>query len=154
MSLLDLITHIEEELDQSLKALFSSMHKMDPDRILEIIDDMRNQLPAEVQQAKQLMADKQRILDDAQMQADHILSHARLRAEQLCEQDQIVLNAKERANEIMTNAQNSAREIRTGARAYVEDVMRDVEGYLNEYLQVVRKNIASMNEKRPADHSD
>ncbi len=153
MSLLDLIDQMEEEVDQSQKALFSSMHKMDPDRVLELIEDMRNQLPVEIQQARQLMADKQRILDDAQMQADHILSHARLRAEQLCEQDQIVMAANERAKEIMSNAQSNAREIRTSARAYVEDVMRDVESYLNEYLQVVRKNLASMNEKRPVDNN-
>ncbi len=153
MSLLDLIEQLEEEVDQSQKALFSSMHKMDPDRILEIVEDMRAELPQEIQQARQMLLDKQRILDDAQMQAEHILSHARLRAEQLCEQDQIVVAAKERANELLTNAQQSTREMRASAKAYVEDVMHDVEGYLNEYLQVVRKNLATMTEKRPVDRT-
>jgi F0F1-type ATP synthase membrane subunit b/b' len=149
MSLLDLIEQLEEEVDQSQKALFSSMHKIDPDRILEIIDEMRDEIPKEVQQSRQLLSDKQRILDDAQVQADHILSHARMRAEQLCEQDQIVVAAKERAGELMSSAQQTAKEMRASAKAYVEDLMHDIEGYLNEYLQVVRKNLSTMEEKRP-----
>jgi len=153
MSLLDLIDQLEEELEQSQKALFSTMHKIDPDAILEILEDMRQEIPQEIQQSKQVLADKQRILDDAQMQAEHLLSHARLRAEQLCDQDQIVVAAKERANEILANAQQASREMRTSARAYVEDVMHDVEGYLNEYLTVVRKNIASMAEKKPPERN-
>jgi hypothetical protein len=153
MSLLDLIDQLEEEVDQSQKALFSSMHKVDPDRILEIIEEMRQDLPLEIQQSRQLVADKQRILDDAQTQAEHILSHARLRAEQLCEENQIVITAKEHADEIMANAQHASREMRASAKTYVEDVMHDVEGYLNEYLQVVRKNIATMAEKKPPERT-
>jgi hypothetical protein len=151
MSLHELIDQIEEEVDQSQKALFSTMHKIDPDRILEIVDEMREELPKEIQQSRQLLADKQRILDDAQSQADHILSHARMRAEQLCEQDQIVILAKERAGEVLANAQQTAKEMRASAKAYVEDLMHDIEGYLDEYLQVVRKNLAAMEEKRPVE---
>ena len=139
---------LEEELENSKKALFSSaFKKVDTERMYEIREDMRAAYPEELRQAEHIVSDKMRIMADAKADAERLMREAEQRANQLVDEHEIVQAATEKARQILAQAQKNAREVRQGAKGYAEDLMLDVEGYLNEYLEMVRKNRESLNGK-------
>ena len=147
MSIFELMDLLEDEIEQSPKVVMSSMHKVDPERLLQIVHQMREELPEEIHEAEGIFREKGRILKEAKARAEEILAKAQAQAEDLCSEHEIVAMATNRANEIMAAAQHNAREVRAGAKAYAEDLMSDLESYLSESLEIVRKNKTSLSGK-------
>ena len=64
--LINCMDMLEEELEESKKALFSSsFKKVDTERMYEILEDMRAAYPEELRQAERIISDKMRIMADA-----------------------------------------------------------------------------------------
>ncbi|MBQ9988726.1 MAG: hypothetical protein IJP30_03210 [Clostridia bacterium] len=147
MTLTEIIDLMEEEIEGAKKALMSSMHMMDQDRMLGFIDEIRESLPAEIENARRIKADEQRILEDARAQADHIIAQARLRAEQLCQEHEIVRAATERAEAVMNSATRAKQEMRAGAMGYAQDVLDELEEHLADCIETIRKNRQSLTNK-------
>ena len=74
---------------------------VDEDRILDLIDQMRVAIPEEVKKAQQVLAQRDRILAQAQEEANRTLAIAREKSEQLVERDAIVQAAQVRAEQIV-----------------------------------------------------
>jgi cell division septum initiation protein DivIVA len=64
------------------------------ERMLDIIDQMRVSIPEEIKKAQQLLAQRDRILAQAQEEADRTLALAREKSEQMLERDGIVEAAR------------------------------------------------------------
>ena len=60
---------------------------VDEERILDIIDQMRVSIPEEIKKAQQILAQRDRILAQAQEEANRKLALARDQSEQLLEQE-------------------------------------------------------------------
>ena len=72
---------------------------VDASEILEIVKEIRVELPDEIQQAQWIKQERQRILDEAKKEYEDILNKAQQQAEALIENDDIVIRAKKRADE-------------------------------------------------------
>ena len=69
--LINCMDMLEEELEESKKALFSSsFKKVDTERMYEILEDMRAAYPEELRQAERIISDKMRIMADAKADAE------------------------------------------------------------------------------------
>ena len=109
MDILKLIEEIEDILETSSTMPFSSKVIVDADEIYSIISEIRLRLPDEIKQATWIKEERQRILAEAQKEADTLLDEVELRIEELIEQDEITKEAIRRAEEITTKAQNNAK---------------------------------------------
>ena len=146
--LINCMDMLEEELEESKKALFSSsFKKVDTERMYEILEDMRAAYPEELRQAERIISDKMRIMADAKADAERMIRDAEQRANQLVDEHEIVQAATDKARQILAAAQKNARDVREGAKGYAEDLMQDVEGHLEEYIDMVRKNRESLSGK-------
>ena len=101
MKIIDLLQEIEEILDSAGGFPLTGKVIVDPDDISDILKEIREELPEEIQQAQWIKNERQRILDDAKAEYDRLVNAAREKADQLVENDDITHRAKRRADEIM-----------------------------------------------------
>ncbi len=108
------------------------------ERMRELIDELRLNLPQEIKQAKMIVSDRKVILEDAKREAESVVKVAEERARRLVDENELTKKAKERATEIMTTAQTQARELKRAANEFSENVLKTAEQGLTESLNQVR----------------
>lgn len=140
MNILDLLDTLEDELESGSTMPFTGKVLIDSDTCLEIIRDIRLNLPDAIKQGEWVKKEKQRILIDAQKQAELILKETEQHRKSLIEENEITQQAYEQSREILENAQMTAKEIRLGARDYADRLLEEVEGYIREQLDILIEN--------------
>jgi cell division septum initiation protein DivIVA len=144
MDILHLIDRLEEILNDSRPFPFTHNVIVDEDRVLDLIDQMRVAIPEEVKKAQQLLAQRDRILAQAQEEATRTLAIAREKSEQLVERDAIVQAAHVRAEEIIAQAHTSIQDTRHEADEYALDTLTRLEMELDRTLNQVRNGIRTL----------
>jgi F0F1-type ATP synthase membrane subunit b/b' len=144
MDILHLVDRLEEVLNQSRSFWFTSQVVVDEDRILDLIDQMRVAIPDEVKKAQQLLAQRDRILAQAQEEANRTLAIAREKSEQLVERDAIVQAAQARAEQILAQTRAQASTTRRDADEYVLETLVRLEMELDRSLIQARNGIRTL----------
>ena len=142
----EILEQMEELLDKSALMPFSQ-NKMiiDSDRLRELIDDIRLNIPQEIKRAKLIDFDCERIIKEAEQKAEQIVQQAEERAKALVSGDTIVKEAKQRAAEIVSQAQARSKEIRSATSSYVDNMLHDAELYFTKGLQDVKRTTQEIN---------
>lgn len=136
----DLIEEMYDVLDKGWKMPLSAGKVfVDGEEVRQILDEIKEEIPAEVRKAKAIVADRTQIIEDAHREADSILRVAQEKAEALVDQDEIVRQAQQKANELLAQAQAKYREMRKASTEYVDELMRRTDESLSEYLAELRK---------------
>jgi hypothetical protein len=107
---------------------------------------MRVSIPEEMKKAQQVMTQRDRILAQAQEEANRTLALAREKGEQLLERDSIVQNAQSFAEQRATDIISDADKTRIEADHYVIETLTHLEFELERYLNQVRNGIQSVQE--------
>jgi len=149
MDILHLIDRLEELFNQSRPIWFTHNVVVDEDRMLDLIDQMRVAIPEEVKKAQQLMAQRDRLLAQAQEEANRTLAIAREKSEQLVERDAIVQAAQARAEQILAQARADVEDTRHEADDYVLETLRRLEMELDRNLSQVRNGILMIQNEKP-----
>jgi regulator of protease activity HflC (stomatin/prohibitin superfamily) len=144
MDILQLIDRLEEIFNESRAIPLTHSVIVDEDRMLDIIDQMRITVPEEVKKAQQILTQRDRILAQAQEEAERTLNLARERAEQMVQQSTIVVEAQKEAERILNQAQQEAEHIRREADAYALQSLQRLEEELDRLLRQVRNGIATL----------
>lgn len=140
MDVLKLIDEIEDILENGSSLPFSNKVMVDVDEIYEVIREIRIKLPDEIKQATWIKEERQRILAEAQKDADTVLNEAESRLEELIEEDEITKKAKEMAEKIVTKAQNNAKDIRLGALEYADNILLETQKNLKVLIEELNEN--------------
>jgi cell division septum initiation protein DivIVA len=150
MDILHLVDRLEELLNQSRPLWFTHNVFVDEDRMLDIIDQMRVAIPEEVKKAQQVLAQRDRILAQAQEEANRTLAIAREKSDQLVERDAIVQAAQARADQLLSQARTDIEKSRLDADAYVVDTLTRLEMELDRVLTQVRNGIHTLQSETPS----
>lgn len=140
MEILSILETLEDVVEKGISVPFSGRCMVDKDEILEIIKEIRLKLPDDIKQAKWVKEERQRILLEAQKEANNIIKDAENSISSLVDEHEITKKAYEQANEIISNAQKNARDIRLGTREYADSVLNKVEEILKDTLEVIQMN--------------
>jgi hypothetical protein len=144
MDILHLIDRLEELFNDSRAIPLTHNVVVDEDRMLDLIDQMRVAIPEEVKKAQQILAQRDRILAQAQEEANRTLALARDKSEQLVERDSIAQAAHSRADQILAQGRVDAEAARREADDYVIDTLAKLETQLERYLNQVRNGVAAL----------
>jgi cell division septum initiation protein DivIVA len=139
MDIMALIDRIEELIDSGRTVPFSSSKIVDPEKIYEIIAEIRAQFPAALKQARWIVKERQEMLEEAEKEANRILEEAKARAEVLASEQEIVKLAEQQAAEILDAARAREREIRLGADDYADEMLANLEVNLGKLLTAVQR---------------
>jgi cell division septum initiation protein DivIVA len=148
MDILHLIDRLEEILNQSRPLPFTHNVIVDEDRILDIIDQMRVAIPDEVKKSQQILSQRDRILAQAQEEANRTLAIAREKSDQIVERDAIVQSAQARAEQIISNAKSDVASTLNDADEYVMETLRRLEMELERSLNQTRNGIMVLQNER------
>lgn len=120
--------------------------------VKEMLDEIKANLPQEIRQARSIVADRNRIISQANQEAESIIHSAEERAKKMVAKNEITRQAQHRSTEILSDAKMKSNEMRKAAGEYVEDIMRqadeDMSRTLSE-LKKARQSIKSTQRKSP-----
>lgn len=150
MDIMHLVDRLEELINKSRAIWFTHNVIVDEDRILDLIDQMRVAIPEEVKKAQQQIAQRDRILAQANEEANRTLAIAREKGDQLVARDAIVQAAQGRAEQILIQAKADAARVRQEADDYVVDTLRRLEMEMDRMLGQVRNGILTLENERHA----
>jgi vacuolar-type H+-ATPase subunit H len=123
MKVLELLDEIEDIIETSSGFPLTGKVLVDAEEILEIIREIRIELPDEIQQAQWIKDERQRILDEAKHEYEAVLKEARVQAEALIENDDITVKAKARAEEIMGLAEKNVKNLKMSTFDYIDSIL-------------------------------
>jgi hypothetical protein len=146
MDILHLIDRLEELFNESRAIPFTHNVVVDEEKMLDLIDQMRVAIPEEMKKAQQVMTQRDRILAQAQEEANRTLVLAREKGEELLERDSIVQNAQSFAEQKATDIIAEADQTRLEADQYVVETLTHLELELERYLNQVRNGIRTLKE--------
>ena len=127
MEIFTLLETLEDILEKSKTVPFTDKSVVSKSEILDIIKEIRLKLPDELKQAKWIKEERERIIKEAQKDADDIVKEAENRIISMIDEHEITRQANERKNEIITTANDMYREYQNNANSYVDGILKDVE---------------------------
>ncbi len=107
---------------------------VDKDEALGLLDEIRENLPQDLEQARVIVEERNDILAQSKREAENIKRAAEERARQLVSEDEILLTAKQKANEMITLAETKSKELSRTANEYVDDSLRRLEQVMEQAL--------------------
>lgn len=144
MEILKLMDVLEEIIVKGGHIPFSGRCMVDKAEALELLKEMRSRLPEDMKHAKRILDDRQKILMDAQREANSIIHEAESKVQLLIDDNKITKQATDQAREIIDNSQKKAREMRLGARDYIDGMLSDMEKFYLEKLNEIQNNRKSL----------
>ena len=132
--------------------------------LVQLVSDLREQLPAELQDARWVLERREAIIGDGREQAGRIVEDARAQAGRIVEsaqaerarlvaQTEITAAATEEAERLVRDAHAGAEQVRDETDSYVDRKLAAVEVLLDETLVAVehgRRTLAGRVESTPA----
>jgi len=154
IDILQLVDRLEKLLNQGWRVPFTSNVVIQEDAFLDIIDQMRISIPEEVKQSRRISAERERLLEQAQAEADRIVALAQEQVSSLADDHEIAQAAYGKADEIIAQANRSAERVRADADVYVMDALSSLEEELMRLLTTVRNGIRQVQASASSQEGD
>ena len=133
-ALLDYLDDIEEVLNKSKSIPLTGRVSVDKGRILEIINEIRLNLPDDIRFAQRIVGDHDKIVEDAKHKAESLLEDARVEAKALTNNHEVFRRASEQATDLIEETKRSAREIRLNAMDYADEMLEKAETQIRQTM--------------------
>jgi len=154
MDILHLIDRLEELFNNSRPIPLTHNVIVDEDKFLDIIDQMRISVPEEVKKAQQVFSQKDRVMAQAQEEANRTLQLAREKADTLVEKEALVQDSQRRAGQIIDQARSEAENIKTGADQYALDILMGLQTELTRLTNQAQNGVQVLIQKKAPEESD
>lgn len=116
---------------------------LERDKVLDLLDEISNQLPGELKQAKTIVESRNEVITNAKREAENILKQAEQRAQQLMSKEEVYILAENEANEMIKNAQLKIKELKQATNEYVDDALRRTEDSISTALNEIKASRSS-----------
>ena len=136
-TVLKLLDELEAVIDQSKHMPFSNKIQVEKEDLFEIITEIRLRLPNELKQAKWILEERNKILIDAQNEAEEIQKAAEDRLKKMVDENEITKRAYDQATEIIEASKRNSKEMRLGANEYADEILSITENKLREMMEIV-----------------
>jgi cell division septum initiation protein DivIVA len=132
-----LVDRLEAVINGGWRPPMSSKVMVDEREALDVLDLMRTAIPDEIKQARRTNQEREKILAQAQTEANRVVTQAQERVERMLAEDNLRLVAEERARELIEQARRDANEVRQGADDYALQMLER----LNDQLRRIEGNV-------------
>lgn len=140
MDILNLLERIEDIIEDASKFPLSSKVMIDKDEVLEVINEIRLKLPDEINRASWVAKERQRILNEAQSEAEELISKVQEQQKHLIEESEITKQAKNYANQLIQEAEKKANEMKSGAYNYSDEILSKLQERIREINNIIEDN--------------
>jgi cell division septum initiation protein DivIVA len=144
MDILHLVDRLEELFNNSKPIPLSRNVVVDENSFMDIIDQMRISIPDEIKKAQQVIAQKDRILAQAQEEANRTVALAREKSEKMVEKSEVYQAAQAKVEQFTEQARKESLQTQQEADRYVVDTLSGLERELKNVLVQVQNGIKSL----------
>ncbi len=109
---------------------------------LDLLDELRGQLPLELKKAQDLIRARDEYVDSAKKEAERIRRQADLDAKSIVGESEITRVARDKAKEILQRADERSKAMIGVANEYTDDALRRTEEAIQQALEEVRESRA------------
>lgn len=136
MRVLELLEEIEEIVDTAAGFPLTGKIMIDSEELLEIVREIRSELPDEIQQAQWIKNERERIIAEAKQQYEAVIADAQKQADALVENNDITVRSKLRADELMNVTEDTAKQLKIGTYEYLDGILYNFQGKM-EHLNSI-----------------
>ena len=129
---LDLLDELEDVLEGASSVPLTNKVLVETEDIFAILKDIRLALPDDMQQAKWIREERDRILQDAKLEYERIIKEAQKQADYLVESDEITKRAQKLSDEMIQDARVNSRILKMKTYDYVDKMLYDMQGKMDE----------------------
>ena len=127
IKLMSLLEELEDLINSSSKMPFSEKGIIDLDVAQKIMEDIRLNLPRDIQQAKWLNSEKDRIISEAKREYNRMINEAKDQVEYLVNNNNITKDAQKRADAVLKEAENHANYMKYRSYEYIDQLLYDMQ---------------------------
>ena len=111
---------------------------LERDRVLDLLDEIISQLPAEIKQSRTIVESRNELISQARREAEAILRPAQEQANELVVKEEIYKEAKKRSEELVAQTQGQISQLRKACNDYMEESLRRTEETISQALHEVQ----------------
>lgn len=126
--------------DAKSPALKPDMSLVDRGEILDLLEELRAQVPVEVKRAQELLAAREKFVEEAKRDVDRMMRQAELDAKTKVSESEVLYAAKEKARQIVGRAEERSRQLYQVANEYAEDALARTEEAVQAALDEVKQS--------------
>ncbi len=135
-----LLDELEDVLEISWQLPLSGGKALvDTKEVKRILEDIRLKLPAEVRQAKKIVDNRTKILENTHTEAENIIKASEEKVKVMVSQTEIVKAANASARNIISEANSKAKEIIDRAHKYMDGLIKNIDDTITQNLSEIKK---------------
>ncbi len=112
------------------------------DDALDLLDELRGQLPAELKKAQDLIRARDEFVENAKKEAERIRRQADIDAKTIVGESEITRVARDKAREILIKADERSKAMVSVTNEYTDDALRRTEEAIQMALEEIRESRA------------
>jgi vacuolar-type H+-ATPase subunit H len=140
MDVLNLLEKVEDIVEDASKLPLSNKIMIDKEEILEVINDIRLKLPDEINRASWVAKERQRILTEAQNEAEELIEKVKQQQKMLIDESEVTRLAKQNANQLLQEAEVKANAMKEGAYNYSDEILSQLQNKIREINNIIEQN--------------
>jgi cell division septum initiation protein DivIVA len=152
---MSLLEELEDLITSSSKMPFSEKGIIDLDVAQKIIEDIRANLPRDIQQARWLDQERDRIISDAKKEYNRMINEAKDQVEYLVNNNNIYKDAQKRADALLKEAESHANYMKYRSYEYIDQLLYDMQtdiagvgsSYIDPMTDYFNQMLANINAK-------
>ena len=164
-----ILTKLEDLVERQSRHFFNRAYGVDVDSFFDLTHQLRAEVPRVIEEAKRIVRDRERILDDARIQSasllreaeersaaqrrggeeerDAIVTSARTQADEMVDTHEITRRARRRAEEIQVAVEAEITKLRADAETYAANILDYLDDYLARVLTSVRQGRSELGQR-------
>lgn len=136
----ELINNIQEMVQEAWTLpLSSDKCVIERDRMLDLIDELRSTLPADIKMAADIVEKRNEMMAAGKRDLDAMRKKFEEEARRMVSETQIMQEARKKAREIVGNAEIQARELRRAAGEFCDESLKRTEESMALSLEELKK---------------
>lgn len=144
MDLIERIDELQVLIEEAKSVPFSSSAVIDRDEFLELLAQLKQEVPDEVRQARWMARDRDELLARARKEGERILAEAREQRDRLLSRSEIVHAAERESERVADEGKERAARMRLEAEDYIDQKLAAFEILLNKTLGAVARGREQM----------
>jgi F0F1-type ATP synthase membrane subunit b/b' len=139
MDLIERIDELQVLIEEAKAVPLSSSAVINRDELLDLLAQLKEQVPDEIRQARWMTRDRDELVDRARKEAERIVAESREQRDRLLSRTEIVHAARREAERLIDEAKDRATRIQHEAEDYVDQKLAAFEILLNKTLATVAR---------------
>lgn len=144
--MLELLARLEAQVADGRRVFLSNRIMVEEVEFMQILDQLRGSIPAEITQARRVLQERQKIIVEAQSEAARIIALAKERSEYLVSQHGVMAEARYRGEDSLREAREKANKTMAAIDKYARERLENVEHVIRENLADIERAKGSLSQ--------